>query len=124
MHLARPMRVTFHKAIDVCADPLAVLRDCIALGIDYVLTSGAAATVMEGAEMIRKMVDIANNESGGRTKILAGGGVTAANVAELIERTGVHEVHGSGGSQSGRRFEKLFLCRHFTPYHPAGDKHH
>ena len=93
--IARPMTVTFHKAIDVSRNPIAALLDCATLEIDVVLTSGGAATVLDGAETIKSMVDLVN-QTGSRTRILAGGGVTAANARELIERTGVHEVHGSG----------------------------
>jgi copper homeostasis protein len=92
---ARPLRVTFHKAIDVTPDPLAALADCMALGVDYVLTSGGAPTVVDGAPVLKAMVD-AVSAAGSATRILAGGGVTAANVAALVAATGVHEVHGSG----------------------------
>ena len=36
--------LTLHRAIDVSADPLQTYRDAAALGIDTVLTSGAAAS--------------------------------------------------------------------------------
>ena len=32
----------------------------------------------------------------GRLQIMAGGGVTASNIRELVQYTGVKEVHGSG----------------------------
>ena len=47
---------------------------------------------MEGKDTIREMVKIAN----GRLQIMAGGGVTASNIRELVQYTGVKEVHGSG----------------------------
>lgn len=94
---ARPMRVTFHKAIDVSVDPLSALRDCISMGVDYVLTSGGAASVMDGTDALRLMVaEVLKAGPDCRTRILAGGGVTAANAAALVASTGVHEVHGSG----------------------------
>lgn len=48
--------------------------------------------VMEGKETIKEMRKLAE----GRLKIMAGGGVTATNIRELVEFTGIQEVHGSG----------------------------
>ncbi|CBK25107.2 uncharacterized protein [Blastocystis hominis] len=88
---ARPLSVTFHRAIDMTVDLLEATRDCIALGVDRILTSGGCNTVMEGKETIKEMRKIAE----GRLQIMAGGGVTATNIRELVEFTGIKEVHGS-----------------------------
>lgn len=47
---------------------------------------------MEGKDTIREMVAAAE----GKLQIMAGGGVTANNIRELVAYTGVKEVHGSG----------------------------
>lgn len=47
---------------------------------------------MEGKDVIRQMVSIAGN----KLHIMAGGGVTAGNIRELVQYTGIKEVHGSG----------------------------
>lgn len=47
---------------------------------------------MEGRDMIRQMGEIA----GDHLVIMAGGGVTQKNIHELVEYTGIKEVHGSG----------------------------
>lgn len=47
---------------------------------------------MEGKETIKEMRKLAE----GRLQIMAGGGVTASNIRELVEFTGIKEVHGSG----------------------------
>ena len=86
---ARPLEVVFHRAIDLCPDPVAELDALLTLGVDRVLTSGGAATALEGAATIRRMVEAA----GSSLSIMAGGGVRAKNVKELVERTGVTEVH-------------------------------
>ena len=49
-------------------------------------------TVVEGRDVIREMVKIAE----GRLQIMAGGGVSASNIRELVQYTGIREVHGSG----------------------------
>lgn len=92
MKQARGLGVTFHRAIDQCIDPMAALDCIIDAGCERVLTSGLQASALEGAEMLKHMVDYCGN----KLSIMAGAGVTADNVAEIIERTGVREVHLSG----------------------------
>src|SRR5437773_991232 len=53
---ARPLRVTFHRAFDVCRDAGRALETLIALGVDRVLTSGQAGTAPEGVETIARAV--------------------------------------------------------------------
>ena len=86
---ARTMPVTFHRAFDRIANQLDALDELIDLGVERVLTSGGAATASEGAEQIAALVE----RAGGRIIILAGGGVRAHNVRDIIARTGVREVH-------------------------------
>ena len=90
VQLAAPMEVTFHRAFDEARqEPLDALQAVIDSGCHRLLTSGQAPTAPEGAEVIRRLVGTTGVE------ILAGSGVTPANVRELIEKTGVREVHGS-----------------------------
>lgn len=88
---ARPLPVTFHRAFDLTRDPAEALDVLLELGIERVLTSGQAPSALEGAEVLAKLV----RQAGDRLIVLAGGGVRAHNVAELVKRTGVREVHGS-----------------------------
>jgi len=88
---ARPLPVTFHRAFDVFPDRSEALEQLISLRVERVLTSGGAPTAPEGADEIRKLVVQAN----GRIEILPGGGITPNNVARLVQRTGVREVHFS-----------------------------
>jgi copper homeostasis protein len=81
--------LTFHRAFDECPDPGQALETVIALGVTRVLTSGGAATAPQGAATIAKLV----RRAAGRIGILAGGGITADNVAELVRTSGVREVH-------------------------------
>lgn len=86
---AGAMSLTFHRAFDRCRDPFDALEQLIALGIDRILTSGQRARANEGHELIAELVRRADN----RITIMAGGGVSEADVAELVRTTGVREVH-------------------------------
>lgn len=84
------MEVTFHRAFDEARqEPLEALRAIADCGCHRLLTSGQRPTAPEGAAVIRRLVGAT------RVKILAGSGVTPANVRRLVEETGVGEVHGS-----------------------------
>jgi copper homeostasis protein len=89
--LARPLSVTFHRAFDETADPTAAFADVLALGPDRLLTSGGAATALEGAGLISELV----NRSAGKLAVMAGSGVTEHTAAEIVRRTGVRELHFS-----------------------------
>lgn len=89
VELARPLSVTFHRAIDLCRDSAEALETLAWLGVERVLTSGREATALQGAACIAGLV----RRSAGRVKVMAGGGVTAENLPELVAATGVGEVH-------------------------------
>lgn len=80
---------TFHRAMDVCADPLNALEVLRDLGVKRVLTSGAARTAVEGAHVIDELVVRAGTD----IAVMAGGGVRPDNVQALIRATGVRDVH-------------------------------
>lgn len=86
---ARPMSVTFHRAIDVCRDLLTALNDVIACGADRALTSGGAALASEGIPVLASLV----RQAGEQVSIMAAGGIRPRNVRAVIQQTGVREVH-------------------------------
>src|SRR6266568_187449 len=53
---ARPLAVTFHRALDVARDPEEALDALVSMGVDRVLTSGQAPTALEGAAVIAGLV--------------------------------------------------------------------
>lgn len=95
---ARGRSVTFHRAIDVTPDVLEAIDSLAALGVARVLSSGAAPSALEGVDSLAAMVARAGN----RLKIVAGGSVRAGNVAEIVRRTGVREVHARCGGDESR----------------------
>jgi copper homeostasis protein len=92
MHLARPLKVGCHRAFDRTPDADAALDALIALGVHVVLTSGHAATALEGAATLKRHVA----RAGDRISVLAGGTVRATNARALIAASGVSAVHARG----------------------------
>ena len=95
---ARPLTATFHRAFDQAPNSDRALNDVIVSGCERVLTTGGAkldgteySSAIEGADRLRALVKAGD----GRIAILAGGGIRAENVGELVARTGVTEVHSS-----------------------------
>lgn len=88
--LARPMKITFHKAIDQTLNPVTAFKNIMKLGVDYVLTSGGAKTALEGQVNINEMVRL----SQGKVKVIAGGDITKANLNSHIGCIHTDEFHG------------------------------
>ena len=105
--LARPMQVTFHRAFDRAADPYRALEDIISLGIERIMTSGQAATAVEGSDLLSDLV----KKAGNRIIIMPGSGITENNVAGLIKKTGAKEIHGSLRSKikNGLHYQNEFV---------------
>jgi copper homeostasis protein len=91
VELAQPMEVTFHRAIDTTRDLERSLEDVISTGAVRVLTAGGEQTAMLGRARIRAMV----RQAAGRICVMAGGGVRAANVQEIIQATGGTDFHAA-----------------------------
>jgi copper homeostasis protein len=89
VELARPLRVTFHRAFDLCRDLPEALEDVVLTGADRVLTSGGMQSAMEAMPAIENLVELAR----GRICILACGGIRPANAATIVRQTGVTEIH-------------------------------
>ncbi len=82
---------TFHRAFDVCRNPLKALNVLKELGVKRILTSGQQPIAVEGIPLLRQLVE----EAGDSLIIMPGGGVNSENVEHLLQETGVSEVHGS-----------------------------
>ena len=85
-------------------DPFEALETLIELGVERVLTSGAARSAVDGVETLAKLVE----RAGERIIIMAGGSLNLLNLETVMRRTGVAEVHlGSAVSQSVASAMKL-----------------
>jgi copper homeostasis protein len=89
---ARPLPVTFHRAIDVARDAEEALDALISMGVDRVLTSGQAPTAPEGVAVIARLV----RRGAGRIVVMPGCGIDETNVQRVVAETGAHEVHVRG----------------------------
>jgi copper homeostasis protein len=108
VELARPLKVTFHRAFDMCRNRAEALETLIELGIDNILTSGGEADAMQGADEIASLM----RQAAGRVGLIAGAGINAENVQEIIRRTGVNQIHFSARQQveSPMSFRNLKCC--------------
>ncbi len=87
--LARPMKVTFHRAFDRTPDALEALEQLLRLDVDYILTSGHGRTALDGTSMLQSL----QARAGDALVVLAGGNVRAENVTRIVDQSQVREVH-------------------------------
>lgn len=104
MECAGDMRVTLHRAFDVCRDPFAAMQTAIDLGVNTILTSGQQRTAAEGSELITELVKRSRNQ----IEIMAGSGVNADVIAPLYQQSGTTAYHMSGR----KMFESEMEYRH------------
>ncbi len=83
--------VVFHRAFDCVKDPYKSIETLIELGVDRVLTSGLESKAMQGIELIKNLQE----KYGDRIEILAGSGMNATNAKEMMDKTGISQVHSS-----------------------------
>ena len=89
--LSAPLPFTFHRAFDVCHDPMDALEVLINCGVKRILTSGQKSSALEGASFISEL----NENSNGRILLMPGAGINPGNISEIVKQTGCHEFHAS-----------------------------
>ena len=92
IEIAQPMEITFHRAFDMCSNPVQGLEDVIATGATRLLTSGQSDKAIEGAELIKQLV----LQAAKRIIIMPGSGINDSNIAFLAGTTGAIEFHLTG----------------------------
>jgi copper homeostasis protein len=95
VELARPLPTTFHRAFDETPDLCAALESVIASGAARILTCGGKVNAEQGSATIAELVKAAES----RIEIIAGGGINAANIEGVLQRSHAREIH-SGLSSS------------------------
>lgn len=81
----------FHRAFDCVKDYDQAIRQLIDLGVNRVLTSGLEAKAMDGKGVIKYL----QSHYGDQIQILAGSGMNASNAKEMMDHTGIYQVHSS-----------------------------
>lgn len=89
---AGDMKITLHRAFDVCKDPYSTMEEAISLGINTILTSGQKNSCIAGEELLKELVEKAQD----RIEILVGAGVDADAIRELAPKTRAKSFHMSG----------------------------
>ena len=99
--------LTLHRCIDVSRAPEQTYRDAASLGIDTVLTSGAAGNCMAGIEAIGRLLSLRDEISG--PEVLVGAGVKAEVIRAFRDRfpsaTAFH-MSGKTDLESGMVFRR------------------
>ncbi len=91
VRLAGARQIVFHRAFDAVKDPRQALGQLSELGFTRVMTSGQAPSAWEGAGRIATWQE----EFGAVLELLPAAGVNPDNAAQLLRRTGCHQLHGS-----------------------------
>ena len=80
---ARPLKVIFHKAIDITSDPLKSLKNLIKYSnINGVLTSGGFKKAEDGVKLLKKMLDICPINF----ELIIAGKITSENINKINQK--------------------------------------
>lgn len=99
--------LTLHRCIDVSRDPAETYLAAGSLGIDTVLTSGAAASCLFGMETIGKLLQLRDSQNG--PEVLIGAGVHAKTITAFKEHfphARAFHMSGKADMESGMRFRR------------------
>ncbi|CAM7661729.1 copper homeostasis protein CutC [Lelliottia nimipressuralis] len=91
MAAAKGMAVTFHRAFDMCKNPIQAFENLAELDVARILTSGQQSTAEKGLQLIMEL-----KGHSGVPIIMAGAGVRASNLKTFLN-AGVEELHSSAG---------------------------
>lgn len=83
--------VIVHKAFDATPDKIKACEDCIACGVDRILTSGGEnyPNIEEGFDLLKELIEKYNQQ----ITILVGGGVRDHNIRTILDETHCTEIH-------------------------------
>ena len=88
---ARPLKVIFHKAIDITSDPLKSLKNLIKYSnINGVLKSGGFKKAEDGVKLLKKMLDICPINF----ELIIAGKITSENINKINQKLSAKFYHG------------------------------
>lgn len=89
---AHPLPVTFHRAFDVATtSPIEMARKIADLGFKRLLTSGRAATAIDGKLLIKNLIESTKD----CLTVIPGAGINVENLEDILVTTLAKEFHGS-----------------------------
>lgn len=88
---AGSLKITLHRAFDVCADPLKTYKQAAELGIDTILTSGQEQDCLTGMLLLKKLCKLQKETNG--PQIMAGAGVTPEVIRQFLADTEITSYH-------------------------------
>lgn len=129
MDVAGDLKVTLHRAFDVCADPVRAYEQAWELGIDTILTSGQESDCLAGMPLLKKLCSLQTrrfdreerrrtdcfHEDAGKVQgqdrkpqIMAGAGVTPDVIRKFRAQTDITAFHLSAKKiiDSGMRYRR------------------
>lgn len=119
---AEGMKITLHRAFDVCADPILAYEQAWELGIDTILTSGQESSCLAGMPLLKQLcilqkqkkkeaardLEEAILEQKEGPQIMAGAGVTPEVIRQFRAQTDITAYHLSAKKilDSGMRYRR------------------
>lgn len=89
------IETTFHRAFDMCSDWQTSLDIIQRLGFRKLLTSGQERTAFDGRKRIREYIDYLKKGYTRPLTVVAGAGITLANLEIILKETTCTEFHSS-----------------------------
>lgn len=88
---ANNLPITFHRAFDVCKNPIVALQQLKELGVRRILTSGQQNKAIDGLDLLTEL----NAKALPEIKIMVGSGVDETNILSIAKHTGIKSFHAS-----------------------------
>ena len=105
---AQDIPVTFHRAFDVCKNPVEAFDELKKIGVKAILTSGQEENCLKGKQLLKKLVELSNKDNKNKIEIIVGAGLNILNIGEIKNFTGAINFHFSGKKvrKSGMEYKK------------------
>lgn len=88
---AHPLPFTFHRAFDMCREPLRAIDQLAAAGVRHILSSGQQPSAALGLNNLRRFARYAGN----RITVMACGGLLPDNIGPLLEIEELQAFHAA-----------------------------
>lgn len=100
------LKITLHRAFDVCADPIQAYKQAAELEIDTILTSGQEKDCLTGLPLLKELCNLQQKLNG--PKIMAGAGVNPNVIRRFLTDTEIKSYHLSAKKiiDSGMQYRK------------------